>query len=492
MKVYREKSKKTITILIIIILLVTLIPSIKPKTKDPGTIKIENLMKDLSIGGFFYENFNNTKTVKKRFEEGKNSVVVWKGFEHSWSYNHRLNRLGSWIDIKNCHKTGCNYTLGHSGASGSGEDIAYFNDSYSEISTKYLSFISGSEEFDIEGREGEKITGEIKVIAKDSSKDESSNKYVALINGIDIYSKKDPDKLESLNVKITGPKETKSGINSKIKYSIKLDCKTLECSGEPLKTEGKQKTNYGMRINYVLIKGKNKNLKANKKAKTIDYSWRDCKGAGDYKCGISKKREINKKPRTKDISIKGKKGFGLGFIGIKGISIDLERGYHYNTFRNIVEGKYYKERFEYKGRLSSFFKEWTAEPPLFKSGQLAVGKGGNAKLKTELVLVQTKKGCKKSFVEPGNLHWKAEHKERKSPKRKSAKIESNREFIFEKTGNKSECKYKNNYSANENPRLDEVNVKPKEAKNLSQYIKSNRLKKIGKSILNISNNESPD
>lgn len=47
----------------------------------------------------------------------ENTAVVWRGFEHSWSYNHRINRIGNYVKMVSNDPYGY-----HASASGLGSD----------------------------------------------------------------------------------------------------------------------------------------------------------------------------------------------------------------------------------------------------------------------------------------------------------------------------------------------------------------------------------
>src|SRR5688572_1462843 len=49
-------------------------------------------------------------------------AIVWQGFNHRWTYNHRLNRLGDWVDHERREGQTVEGTASHAAASGSGED----------------------------------------------------------------------------------------------------------------------------------------------------------------------------------------------------------------------------------------------------------------------------------------------------------------------------------------------------------------------------------
>jgi len=51
-------------------------------------------------------------------------LVLWQGFHHRWTYNHRLNRHGDWVEHLERDGDRVAARVNHSAASGSGADEA--------------------------------------------------------------------------------------------------------------------------------------------------------------------------------------------------------------------------------------------------------------------------------------------------------------------------------------------------------------------------------
>lgn len=67
-------------------------------------------------------------------------LVVWRGFTHSWTHNHRWNRFGNWVEpVEDCAGARC-YQLGHSAASGTSGDAATFTSHYTTVEAPDVGF----------------------------------------------------------------------------------------------------------------------------------------------------------------------------------------------------------------------------------------------------------------------------------------------------------------------------------------------------------------
>ncbi len=116
---------------------------------------------------------NNTISPPPHLE----SIYVWQGFSHHWGYNHRVNRLGSWVETpalgwsgpisppqeRNSISRGRNHSpvaekeirpaVVHAAASGSGSDEAQFNIYYREVRAEGISSFAGKETLHFSGEE---------------------------------------------------------------------------------------------------------------------------------------------------------------------------------------------------------------------------------------------------------------------------------------------------------------------------------------------------
>src|SRR6056297_220767 len=72
-------------------------------------------------------------------------AAIWRGFQHRWEYNHRLNRFGSYVRSSEQGDA----VVGHTAASGSGPDTAHVKDFYSLVQSPHIISKVGSTIFPI-------------------------------------------------------------------------------------------------------------------------------------------------------------------------------------------------------------------------------------------------------------------------------------------------------------------------------------------------------
>lgn len=64
-----------------------------------------------------------------------NKAIIWRGMEHKWTYNHRINRMGNYVSFDG--KKG--YSL-HSSATGLGSDSSFSKTYYTYVESPNLFF----------------------------------------------------------------------------------------------------------------------------------------------------------------------------------------------------------------------------------------------------------------------------------------------------------------------------------------------------------------
>jgi hypothetical protein len=385
-------------------------------------------------------------------ENGKDTAVLWRGFRHAWSYNHRVNRLGSWVRTEDCGEQSCSYSVGHSGASGTGKDDASFRDAYTELSAKGVGFHSGEKSnIPIQGTEAtpdngnpgtdEMISGTATIEVNLPSDMTNKDTYAVLLNGFDLKSKGLAAKFIRFNLDVTSTSVSGGTLTTNIDYDVLLDCDSMECKG-PIKKNGKwrggkkrQDVNYRLDIHYLAIGGNDERVNIVRGSELEnDYQWARCedeiqnpseknqedkwdRGFGGFEDGDSlpkdrmycegtKYAELDHREYYKTQRIDGKEGFTVGVVGIGKMYLDTHNHEaHFVQYTNVVGGDYDTANGVYDVSGLPFFKEWSSRPGKYPSASTSYGHAGGATVKTEPVLVQIRDGCKRSFVNGGGLHW---------------------------------------------------------------------------------------
>jgi len=161
-------------------------------------------------------------------ESTQQPLIVWQGFEHSWTYNHRLNRLGDWVyqDTQNA-----TYISGHSGATGLGPDSAYYKSHIAWLADPMISggYLTGS--LSLKGKEKKMINTFGWLPLPKGAQIEADNQYQAVLNGFDLVCLGKADKPQHLALQL-GPPQWVDSLQAwavPVEASAVFNCQSLEC-----------------------------------------------------------------------------------------------------------------------------------------------------------------------------------------------------------------------------------------------------------------------
>jgi hypothetical protein len=167
------------------------------------------------------------------------AATIWQGYHHAWEYNHRLNRLGSYV--RSYHTDGHEETIvGHTAASGTGGDTAHFAEYVTRVQAAGVAFQEGSGETTVECVRAVTTPFRIKVDDLALTPELAGREtYAVTINGFDLYAVRHADKLISFDLEITDPTVYANGTKMRFNIlgSVCFDCRTAECQLWPLALE---------------------------------------------------------------------------------------------------------------------------------------------------------------------------------------------------------------------------------------------------------------
>lgn len=304
-----------------------------------------------------------------------NHALIWRGFDHSWTYNHRINRLGDYVSLGDKH-TGA-FSC-HTSASGLGADSTFYTSYYSYVQSPHLFFQEALVNIKLDGKEKQLLTKTVDASIPASALNRNQETYVSLLNGFDIQAKRAADKLKLFKIELGDAyyHEASDEIRFQLKVSLSVNCQSLECSAL------NQKTSYDLKIYCLIIAGEDQAVASNHKTIRKHYSW-------------DKKDEPNF--TTETTSIKGIKSehYKAATAGIKSLSIILNKAHWTVMYNNNIQvGNYQIDKGELSISSNLVFKEWlegmkrTSAYP--KHSQFSSKKKGWATLEMEVVLIQMK------------------------------------------------------------------------------------------------------
>lgn len=331
-------------------------------------------------------------------QESIHQTVLWRGFEHSWTYNHRINRLGDFITMNDNQIQSC-----HTSASGLGADSTYFTSHYTYVESPNVGFCTGVESIKLYGKEKQLLTKRIEVAVPAPKGMENKEQYITMLNGFDLKAVDRADKIQLLRLSVEDA-EYAPAINEirfYLKVALVVNCQSLECS------RFNQKTTYDLKVHYLIAAGDMLELEATPKILTKDYPW----GRKDEFHHTAEKHYML-----------GKKGqmFEAAALGIKSMAVTLNTAHWTVEYNNNVTPLAYNQttaRLDFS--LDLFFKEWqqgmkthSARPGLSKFSSKKKGWGV---LDIGVVLLQFKSAKVKHEKHQGTLYWKGFNASSTSP-----------------------------------------------------------------------------
>ncbi len=169
------------------------------------------------------------------------SAAIWQGFEHQWEYNHRLNRFGSYVRRLITENGLISAVVGHSAASGTGEDMAHFREFVTEVAgVGGVAFQTGVAETIVECQRGDLTPFVIRL--KDLELNpalQNRDQYTVVLGGFDIYALEHSEKIMTLDLEVTDPTLERDG--TRLRFSMLgelcFDCRSPECQLLPVRLE---------------------------------------------------------------------------------------------------------------------------------------------------------------------------------------------------------------------------------------------------------------
>lgn len=318
--------------------------------------------------------------------------LIWRGFEHNWTYNHRINRMGNYVVFNN----GMPQSV-YASASGLGADSTRFVSHYSLVHSPYLLFQEGAIQIELRGKEKQLITKVIPISIPAIQGMESAEDYVTLLNGFDLQSLDRADKIELLRIEIEDA-EYAPAVNElhfNIKIALVANCQSLECS------RFNQKTNYDLKLHYLVIAGKNEHLHSNTRTLTKTYRW-------------DRRAEPNHIPDRYNIAGSRGSDFQQATIGIKSLALALNNAHWTIEYHSSITPLAYDNK---TGRVDFladlFFKEWVDGMKKYsvmpKHSKFSSKRKGWCMQDMGIVLLQFKDATIVHQKHEGSLYWQGKN-----------------------------------------------------------------------------------
>ncbi|MCH2044159.1 MAG: hypothetical protein MK212_08440 [Saprospiraceae bacterium] len=316
-----------------------------------------------------------------------NKAVIWRGFEHSWTYNHRINRVGDYVQ-----RDQDSLLLYHMSASGAGADSTYFTSHYTLVESPNVAFHAGVANIKLYGKEKQLISKDIEISIPAPEGFEEQDLYATVLNGFDLQALGHADKIQLLRLAVDDAQYAKESneLRFNLRVAIVVNCQSFECS------RFDQKTTYDLKVHYLIMAGSNESMVSTSQVVTKSYPW-------------GKKHEHNHLPEKH--TIYGKRGgFQQTAMGVRSMAITLDVAHWTVEYHNNVTLlEYDKETGRVRFATDLFFKEWhqgmqkmSAKP---EHSRFSSRKEGWCVLDVGVVLLQFKDAKIKHGKHKSSMYW---------------------------------------------------------------------------------------
>ncbi len=345
-------------------------------------------MKGLFLGFFLLLGFSGTAQLQPY-----NKAMIWRGFTHKWTYNHRCNRIGDYV----VYNDGKPQSV-HVSATGLGQDSTYFKSYYTYIETPDVAFKEGKISVKIENKEKQLTEGSVLVSIPADEWMRDKGNYESLINGFDLRSDEAADKIQLMRLSIEDPNylpNTKE-LQFTVHFNLVLDCQSVECPSSD------NKVNYTLDVYYLLMGLEEYNTNSTEKFFTRSYSW-------------DKKADVNERPEEKMIDGIAMPIFNYATVGIKAFSVVLNKAHWLLQFNNsFTPIKYDPQTGDMKLSVDLLFKEWQegmkGNLVMPKQSKFAEKRKGWVVMDSDALLLQMKEAEINYMKRHGRMFWRGYNK----------------------------------------------------------------------------------
>lgn len=353
----------------------------------------------------------STSTLLAQELNTHNKALIWRGFEHKWTYNHRINRIGSLVSMRQ----DSGYCI-HYSATGLGSDSTFATTYYTYVEAPSVCFKETEIKILVNGNEGDLLTKTENVYLDLDEWMQNKTHYDILVNGFEVKSMIKSDQLQLLQFLVEDPeysKETKQ-IYLTTNFNLVTNCRTLECE------LFKDQTAYELTLHLLILGFDEDAAEVRNSYTTRNYAW---------------DTSVEVEDLSKKLTILGQKNqYPSACMGIKGLGIVLNEEHWLLQVNNYITPLAYNPK---NGQMSSYINmkvvAWNNGMENFSvapfKAEFAKRKSGFAMLNTNPSLIQFANAKIKHGQTSTSLYWKGRNKSSESPEAESIKnISSNLKF----------------------------------------------------------------
>lgn len=332
-----------------------------------------------------------------------NKALIWRGFEHRWTYNHRVNRIGSHVSLKD----GKGYCM-HYSATGLGSDSTFAKTHYTYVEAANVAFKETDIKILVNGREGDLLTKTAQSYLNLDKWMQNKAQYDVLVNGFEVKSMLKADQLQLLRFLVEDPvynKETQQ-IFLTTNFNLVTNCRTLECE------LFKNQTAYELTLHLLIIGFEEDAGEVRDSYTTRNYAW---------------DTSVEVEDLNKELTITGQRNvFPTACLGIKGLGVVLDEEHWILQMNNHVTPLHYNPLTgNMKSHVNMKLVAWNNGMEHFSvaplKAEFAKRKSGFAMLETNPSLVQFSDAKIKHGHVKTSLYWRGHNRDSESPEAESIK-----------------------------------------------------------------------
>lgn len=329
------------------------------------------------------------------------AIALWGGFNHFWdNTNHRVQRLGSWVENGSCGASLCDAALFATAATGTGDDDANNIGRFTQVRTAAAGFDNGSHTSSMFGAEGSEIIETFTVNRTLPAALRGKSNYVAVINGFDLKmtdgsSLPIPDKLGHLRIDFDDVtyNPTTHVASFDVEVRLRMDCDSAECS---IWGSFDNLVEYDLEVQWVIVGGNSTfhyEVETESDGLIDDYGWDEYNSS--FVCSSfwpCPENEIFLADHTIAQTLEGPTGYNKAATAFSFLDVELdsEEGdegmYLWSLALQMKSPSYHASTGDMDVDVDLFAKEWTAWD--IAANPASVGHSGDARVKADVVLLQ--------------------------------------------------------------------------------------------------------
>ncbi|TNE92430.1 MAG: hypothetical protein EP330_01890 [Deltaproteobacteria bacterium] len=306
-------------------------------------------------------------------------LLLWQGFEQEWTYNHRINRLGSWVTPPACtEEAGCSAEIAHAAASGSGADQARVRDLGEWVSAPGLDVQYGMSTLWFTGREGEQL--------QDAECIPMPGSGAAVLEGFDIKALRSAHSLWGMAFQVEH--EEVEGVEVLcVSGELQMACRTAECRRDRF-------TEYVVEVRWAWVTAPGLHV-TDHVLPAHAYAWE-----AETLLDMVKFRD-----HMLDVELVGIEGPPLATAGLSRVGVQLSAPLHTRGLALALHpGDYDPEAGRLAAKAHLLYQQWgPVEIAPLTVAQFS--KHGEVELSAEVVLLQLDEGCTEPVSFDGSVYW---------------------------------------------------------------------------------------